>query len=104
MFSSRLRWDLRPNRITELLEAKRREGRSILDLTESNPTRAGLRYPAEMLRAFDDPHLLEYEPSPAGSVAAREAVAVYYAARGFQVPASRILLTASTSEAYAYLF
>jgi len=35
---------------------------------------------------------------------AREAVAGYYAARGCHVEVSRILLTASTSEAYAYLF
>ena len=35
---------------------------------------------------------------------AREAVAGYYAERGVEVPASRILLTASTSEAYSYLF
>jgi hypothetical protein len=35
---------------------------------------------------------------------AREAVAEYYAQRGVDVAASRILLTASTSEAYSYLF
>ena len=36
--------------------------------------------------------------------AAREAVSSWYAARGQSVPVERILLTASTSEAYAYLF
>ena len=39
-----------------------------------------------------------------GLLAAREAVSEYYAQRGVDVPASRILLTASTSEAYSYLF
>src|SRR5439155_4629390 len=60
--------------------------------------------PAEILRAFADDRMLVYSPAPAGAMAAREAVAAYYAARGRCVPADRVLLTASTSEAYAYLF
>ena len=47
---------------------------------------------------------MRYEPSPAGLPEAREAVADYYAARGQAVEPERILLTASTSEAYSYLF
>jgi hypothetical protein len=104
MFSSRFHWDLRPNRLTQALEARRREGARILDLTESNPTHAGLSYPPQIAEAFADPEALRYEPSPAGSAAAREAVARYYAARGCTVDVGRLLLTASTSEAYAYLF
>jgi hypothetical protein len=87
-----------------LLETRRSEGARILDLTESNPTHAGLFYPAEIAVAFADPGILTYQPSPAGSVEARQAVARYYAARGCTVDIGRILLTASTSEAYAYLF
>ena len=105
MFSRRLNWSQRPNPISELLEAKRRTGAAVLDLTESNPTRAGLTYPdAEILAAFSDPRWLHYDPSPAGLYRARAAVAKYYADRGANVDPSRILLTASTSEAYAYLF
>jgi len=105
MFSSRLNWDLRPNRISAVLEARRRAGARILDLTESNPTHAGLSYPAaEILQALGDARSLRYEPSPAGAAEAREAVAAYYAARGASVPADRIVLTASTSEAYSHLF
>ncbi len=105
MFSSRLNWDLRPNRISALLEARRRAGARILDLTESNPTHAGLSYPAvEILQALGDARSLRYEPSPAGAAEAREAVAAYYAARGASVAADRIVLTASTSEAYSHLF
>jgi alanine-synthesizing transaminase len=104
MFSSRFHWDFRPNRLTELLNEKRRAGARILDLTESNPTHAGLAYPSEIVRAFEDPRLLVYEPSPAGAREAREAIAAYYRARGHDVSPDRILLTASTSEAYAYLF
>jgi hypothetical protein len=104
MFSSRFHWDFRTNRLTQALEARRRDGARILDLTESNPTRAGLVYPPEIVRAFDDPRMLVYEPSPAGAAEAREAVASYYEARGERVETGRILLTASTSEAYAWLF
>jgi alanine-synthesizing transaminase len=104
MFSRRFHWDFRPNRLTLALEERRRAGARILDLTESNPTRAGLAYPPDLVRAFEDPRLLVYEPAPAGALDAREAVAAYYAARGIAVEPGRVLLTASTSEAYAYLF
>jgi aspartate/methionine/tyrosine aminotransferase len=104
MFSARFHWELTTNRLTRELAAKRAAGARILDLTESNPTHAGLHYPAEILGAFDDPSMLAYEPAPAGIRAAREAVSSYYAKRGHSVPVDRILLTASTSEAYAYLF
>lgn len=104
MFSSRLHWDLRPNALTGLLREKRTAGVPIADLTESNPTAAGLHYPAGILEALTDPRALLYQPLPAGLPAAREAVASgYYAPLGRQVDPSRILLTASTSEAYAYL-
>lgn len=77
----------------------------VLDLTESNPTRAGFQYPErEILEALADPAALRYEPTPRGLLSAREAVCRYYAKRGVEVPASHIVLTASTSEAYAYLF
>jgi alanine-synthesizing transaminase len=104
MFSSRFHWDFRPNRLTRALAAKRDAGAHVLDLTESNPTHAGLAYPPQIVRAFDDAGMLAYEPAAAGAPAAREAVAAYYTARGHPVDAGRILLTASTSEAYAWLF
>jgi alanine-synthesizing transaminase len=104
MFSSRFHWDLHPNRLNRLIAEKRSRGATVLDLTESNPTRAGLEYPAEILQAFEHTGLLRYEPVPAGAREARESVAAYYAARNCPVEPERILLTASTSEAYAYLF
>ena len=84
---------------------KRRDGAPFLDLTESNPTHAGLAYPqAEILAALADAHSLQYEPSPRGLNTAREAVAGYYRDRGTETRSENVLLTASTSEAYAYLF
>jgi aspartate/methionine/tyrosine aminotransferase len=105
MFSSRLDWSLPPNRISEALAARRAAGAPILDLTESNPTAAGFEYPAaRILEALAAPAALTYEPAPAGLWKARQAAAGYYAGRGIQVSPDRILITASTSEAYAYLF
>jgi alanine-synthesizing transaminase len=105
LFSSRLEWNADPNPLTTLLAEKRAKAAPILDLTESNPTRAGIDYPREeLLTALADPRALRYDPDPRGLLSAREAVSAYYAQRAVEVPASRILLTASTSEAYSYLF
>jgi alanine-synthesizing transaminase len=105
VFSSRLKWHLPQNPLSALLEAKRRAGVRVLDLTESNPTRAGFDYPGErILGALSDSRGLLYQPDPRGLESAREAVASYYRHRGVEVSPARILLTASTSEAYGYLF
>jgi len=105
VFSSRLEWDAHPNPLSTLLTEKRAQGAEILDLTESNPTRAALNYPREeLLTALADPRALTYDPDPRGLPSAREAVSAYYAERSVEVSPSRILLTASTSEAYSYLF
>jgi alanine-synthesizing transaminase len=105
VFSSRLKWSQNQNPLSALLDEKRRTGALVLDLTESNPTRASLDYPeAEILDALASRAALQYDPHPQGMLTAREAVSQYYAERGVEIPASRILLTASTSEAYAYLF
>jgi alanine-synthesizing transaminase len=104
MFSSRTPGDLTPNRLSAALAAARAEGRAIVDLTESNPTRAGFDYPPDLLRSLADPRGLTYAPSPFGLADARDAVAADYARRGVLVSPQRIALTASTSEAYALLF
>jgi len=56
------------------------------------------------VEALADPRALRYDPQPAGALAAREAVCRYYAETGYAVEPEQVLLTASTSEAYAYLF
>jgi alanine-synthesizing transaminase len=105
MFSRRLPAQFEPNALARLLDAKRRAGAALIDLTESNPTRVGLA-PAEeeIAAALADPGNARYEPDPRGLPSARAAVAAYYAERGVSVPPDRVLLTASTSEAYAHLF
>lgn len=104
MFSERTRWDLRANRLAERLAERRAAGARVLDLTESNPTRAGLPCPADVLAGLARAEARRYEPSPFGLPAAREAVAADFARRGFPLDPGRIVLSASTSEAYAFLF
>jgi hypothetical protein len=85
------------------LDERRSAGAAILDLTESNPTAAGFAYPSDqILAALADPRALRYQPAAAGMPSARAAVSEdYYSGR---VGPGRILLTASTSEAYAFVF
>jgi hypothetical protein len=105
MFSRRTAWDVVQNELTERIEARRQAGRPIIDLTESNPTRCGFEYPAEqILSALATTESLTYEPSPKGLVEARAAVAEYYQEKRVRLSPDQIILTASTSEAYSFLF
>jgi aspartate/methionine/tyrosine aminotransferase len=104
MFSARTPSDLTPNRLTAALAAARAAGRPVIDLTESNPTRAGFAYPAGLLDPLADSRALTYAPSPFGLAEARRAVAQQYARRGAAVSPDRIVLTSSTSEAYSFAF
>jgi aspartate/methionine/tyrosine aminotransferase len=104
MFSARTRWDLRANRLEAIRARKRERGEAIVDLTESNPTSAGIDYPNDLLVPLAEPGGLRYEPLAFGAPRARGAVAEDFSRRGCAVDPSRILLTASTSEAYAFLF
>jgi aspartate/methionine/tyrosine aminotransferase len=105
MFSARLPPSLAPNRISEALDAARARGEPLTDLTQSNPTAVGLDYPDDqILAALADPRALAYTPSPRGALETRCAVAAYYGNKGHTVDPDRLTLTASTSEAYAFLF
>jgi hypothetical protein len=111
MFASRTNWNLQPNRFAKALEEHGCSGRSLFDLTNSNPTTCGFSYPERRLfAALKDRRALRYEPESQGLRQAREAIADYYRGRpGFfgahvHVHPSRIVLTSSTSEAYNYVF
>lgn len=102
MHRSRRLPDLAPNGLTAALERLRGEGADLLDLTVSNPTRCGFAYPEATIRAaLGGPEVLAYHPDPRGGREAREAVAAHH---GHGLGAEDLLLTASTSEAYALLF
>ncbi len=93
-----------PNPQWEAKLAREASGERVLDLTGSNPTLAGIPYPAGIPALLDRPSVMRYEPSPKGHPGARRAVAGYYAARGRIVDPEDLVLTASTSEAYSFLF
>ena len=102
MFSQRTQWSQTPNAATQALGLRRAQGLPILDLTETNPTRVGLDLPvAQIAAALAEGALQPYDPTPFGLEEARAAVAAYH---DQHVPAAHIVLTASTSEAYALLF
>ena len=103
-FSERTRFDLRPNRLAERLAARRAAGARILDLTLTNPTRAGLSDAAGLLEPLARDEARRYDPAPFGLEAARAAVARDFERRGVPLAPERIALQASTSEAYAFLF
>ena len=106
MFSDRTNWKLTRNRLTEALEEVRATGADVLDLTLSNPTRAGLRYDeALILQSLASPQAMDYDPQPNGLLTAREAVAAYYRREHeVDLDPEQLVLTTSTSEGYSFVF
>jgi aspartate/methionine/tyrosine aminotransferase len=111
MFASRTKWRLDQNRFAQALDAHRRAGKELLDLTISNPTECGVSYPEQkILAALSDPRALAYLPESKGLREAREAVAGYYEGRtgfavtGQSVDPERVVLTSGTSEGYSHIF
>ena len=103
MFSSRTAWDRAENALARAAAEARRAG-GVIDLTETNPTAAGLTAPADVIALLGDAGSAAYRPEAAGLATAREAVAADYARHGARVAAGRVVLAASTSEAYAHAF
>lgn len=93
--------DLEP---TAWAKARAARGAVPYDLTVSNPTLCDIPYPPSLLDPLRDPAALRYRPDPIGLRSAREAVAREYAARGVTIDPGRIVLTASSSESYGFLF
>jgi alanine-synthesizing transaminase len=77
---------------------------ALTDLTVTNPTRVGLDYPPDLLASLADVRALSYEPSPLGLQSARQAVAAAMSSLSSSVDPARVVLTASTSEAYSLIF
>ncbi len=105
MFSRRSSIRRDPNRLARALGRRQATGQPLIDLTLSNPTLADLEDAySDVLGALHDPRGLVYQPDPLGLRSARQALARDWQDRGVRVPAERIVLTASTSEAYGFLF
>ena len=115
-FSSRTNWDTEETAWMRALTERRSAGLPVYDLTEANPTRCGFDLDPGLLRALTQVDSLTYSPVAFGLAGARQAVCDYYSDHlahlpssiGKQTPANvnpgQVILTASTSEAYSFLF
>ena len=107
MFSRRTDWKLTPNRFSQVQQELIASGRKLLDLTITNPTRAGIPYDAEsILGSLQNLAALDYDPQPKGLLSARQGVAAYYREQHgvVDIDPEALLLTTSTSEAYSSVF
>ena len=96
MFSKRAHWSAPINELT----LAQRKHNPLHDLTITNPTRAGIDYPLdELADALARGARAPYDPDPRGILLAREALA-----ESLRCHPDDLLLTASTSEAYSFLF
>ncbi|MCA9539208.1 MAG: pyridoxal phosphate-dependent aminotransferase [Myxococcales bacterium] len=99
-FSRRTAFDPTLNPLARARAAREAAGLPLLDLTRSNPTTVDLPSPAAaIMAALADRRALVYEPAPFGLPVARAATAAELG-----VDADAVVLTASTSEAYGWLF
>lgn len=103
-FSHRTTWPGQQNPLTAEVVSRRERGEPLIDLTLSNPTSAGFRYPEALLSALSTSASLRYRPESLGLPEARDELARWYRDRGAGVASERTVLTASSSESYSYLF
>lgn len=105
MLSQRTKDHDEANALTRAVARARAEGASsLVDLTVGNPTTASLPYPRDaILAALAHRDALVYEPAPLGVAAAREAAAGAFARLDVTIDPRRVVVVASTSEAYAAL-
>jgi aspartate/methionine/tyrosine aminotransferase len=92
------------NALTRALDTLRSRGERVADLAASNPTAAGIDYPSGLLEPLAGATASRYEPHPFGLPAARAAIAADQRRRGAVIDPAQVVLTASTSEAYSWLF
>ena len=100
-FSHRTPDDLSLNAIALAVEAS---PTPVLDLTQSNPTLCGFHYPSDILKGLSCTEVLTYDPQAFGTLKARQVLADYLSSQSRKVDPQNLVLTASTSEAYSYLF
>jgi alanine-synthesizing transaminase len=104
-FSRRTQWEIHQNPLTQLHRRLQVEGKRILDWTISNPTRCSFAYDREAItRGLTHPSIFTYAPDPAGALAARQHLAEFLRIQQPAIRPERLLLTASSSEAYSHLF
>lgn len=90
------------NEIAVAIERRRAASLPLIDLTLSNPTEAGLHYATGLFAHTAD--AISYQPDALGLRSARQTIAAHMHDLGVPADPDRMLLTASTSEAYGFLF
>ncbi|MFP4642748.1 MAG: pyridoxal phosphate-dependent aminotransferase [Spirochaetales bacterium] len=94
------------NELMATAAAFRAQGRSIVDLTDTNFHNHGLRYPDSRLKR----HFIDYvddrgyRSESRGMQRTRDRLSRWYAFEGDSVDPDRVILTASTSESYSLVF
>jgi hypothetical protein len=104
MFGSRTPADLAPNALAEAAAARRAAGAELFDLTATDASAFSLAHADAIGASLADGARAPYRPEPRGLASAREAVCAHYAGRGIALAPDRVVITCSTSEAYALLF
>jgi alanine-synthesizing transaminase len=90
--------------LAKTLQSRKTSNLPIFDLTEANPSRAGIPLPeSEILKSLGNPAALDYRPHPLGNYEAREAIAQYYRSLGKEIVPEQIVLTTGSSEAMGFL-
>lgn len=103
MTSSRVPRSHEPNAWSLALSARRDAGLPVLDLTETDPVRAGVSDLDAAHAALSAARIDGFRPDARGLPAARESIAAMYAARGVSIAPDDLVLTSGTSESYAHL-
>lgn len=98
VFSRRTSWPHEHNAISSAI-ARHNATKPLLDLTLSNPTVAGIEYPQELFEELGSRSSSVYAPDARGLREARTGIA-----ETFGLNPARLIVTASTSEAYSFLF
>jgi len=105
VFSARTAWDRTQNLLAARLETLERRGTTPIDLTVSSPAECGLAPDEGRLReVLTRAPLASYAPEPLGHLGARQALARDLTRLGAHLEPGQLVLSASTSEAYGWLF
>jgi len=97
-FSRRLPWEHPQNRLTRAVAEREAQGLPVIDLTGTNPMRAGIPYPEEELEELlRRGGATAYQPHPRGIPAAREELAAALSREGDVVSPEDLVLTAAPS-------
>ncbi len=100
--SSRIPSSLESNAITTAFQLKKSRREKIIDLTESNPTQVGFRYPErEISSIFGKAETFLYEPEPRGLLSTRSFIAKNCSPL---IGPENVWMTSSSSESYSFLF